>query len=288
MIRSLLFVPCDSERKLAKCPSVGADAIVLDLEDSVLPDRKPLAREMMKEFLAQAGTREQYWVRINDLTSGELLKDLPAVVAAKPRGIIFPKLRGPEDLDLMRNYLDALEAANDYEEDEQLAIAALVTETPNALLRLGEIIRQPQPRVTALMWGGEDLSSALGAGDPRAPDGSWRPTYEYARTQAILASHALGVEAIDTVYVDFRNPEGLRASCQASRYDGFTGRVAIHPDQVAIINDAFTPSAEELDMARRIVEAFKDGQGAVSIDGKMFDIPHLNAARRLLGDNQPN
>lgn len=286
MIRSLLFVPSDSERKLEKCSSVDADAIVLDLEDSVLPDRKPLAREMMKEFLGDQ-TREQrarYWVRINDLTSGELLKDLPAVVAAKPKGIIFPKLSAPEDLDLLRHYLEALEAANEYTEDEELAIAALVTETPNALLRLGEIIAQPQPRVTALMWGGEDLSSALGAGDPRAPDGSWRPTYEHARTQALLASHALGVEAIDTVYVDFRDSEGLREACKASRYDGFTGRVAIHPDQVPIINEAFTPSEEELALARQIVDAFKSGQGAVSIDGKMYDIPHLKAARRLLGE----
>lgn len=285
MIRSMLFVPSDSERKLAKCPGLGADAIVLDLEDSVLPDSKPRAREMMREFLAGVEDRQPYWVRVNDMTSGELLKDLPAVVAAKPKGIVFPKIRGPEDLATLRNYLDALEAANDHG-DEPIAVAALVTETPSALLRLGELIRIPQPRVTALMWGGEDLSSAMGAGDPRAPDGSWRPTYEHARIQALLASHALGVEAIDTVYVDIRNPEGLRASCQASRYDGFTGRVAIHPDQVPIINEAFTPTEEELELARRIVASFESGEGAVSIDGKMYDIPHLNAARRLLGEDK--
>jgi citrate lyase subunit beta/citryl-CoA lyase len=280
----MLFVPCDSERKLARAADTGADALVLDLEDSVLPERKPLAREMLKEYLGTCTDRSQFWVRINDLNSGETLRDLPVVVASKPKGIILPKIWGPEDVFRVANYLEALEAEHGVE--KPLLIAALVTETPNAVLRMGEIVRQPLPRVSAVMWGGEDLSSALGAGDPRAPDGSWRPTYEFARTQALLAAHALSVEAIDTVYVNYRDPEGLRKACQASRYDGFTGRVAIHPDQVPIINEAFSPTADELALAQRIVSAFDSGAGAVSIDGKMYDVPHLKAAKRLLAGPQ--
>jgi citrate lyase subunit beta/citryl-CoA lyase len=280
VIRSILFVPCDSEKKLARAADSGADALILDLEDSVLPARKPVAREMLTHYMEGVTDRSRYWVRVNDLGSGETLRDLPVVVAARPRGIILPKIHGPEDVHRVAHYLEALESACGV--DTPLSMAVLVTETPSAVLRMGEIVRAPLPRVSALMWGGEDLSSALGAGDPRAPDGSWRPTYEYARSQALLAAHALGVEAIDTVYVNYRDPEGLRRACQASRYDGFTGRVAIHPDQVAIINEAFTPTADELALARRVVAAFEGGAGAVSIDGKMFDIPHLKAAQRLL------
>jgi citrate lyase subunit beta/citryl-CoA lyase len=137
-----------------------------------------------------------------------------------------------------------------------------------------------------LSWGAEDLSASLGAGDPRTDEGAWRPTYEYARSQCLLAAHAMGVEALDTVYVNFKDAEGLTAACRASRHDGFTGRLAIHPDQVPIINQAFTPSDSDLAHARRIVDAFAGAAGAVSIDGKMYDLPHLNAARRLLGEAQ--
>lgn len=280
MIRSMLFVPCDSERKLARAADIGADAIVLDLEDSVLPERKTLARQMMTAYLSDTADRSRFWVRINDLASGEALRDLAVVVAAKPAGIILPKLRGPEDVHRVVHYLEALETANNV--DRELSIAALITETPNAVLRLGEFVREALPRVSAVMWGGEDLSSALGAGDPRGSDGSWRPIYEFARSQALLTAHALGVEAIDTVYVNYRDSEGLHRACRASRYDGFTGRVAIHPDQVTIINEAFSPSTEEIALAQRVVEAFKNGAGAVSLDGKMHDIPHLKAAQRLL------
>lgn len=284
MIRSLMFVPADSDKKLAKSRSIAADALVLDLEDSVLPQNKPQARQMVAQHFgaSSAAERERLWVRINDLRSGELLKDLAAMVPVAPRGLILPKIRGPEDIHKVALYLEALEAAHGVEIGS-IRLLVLVTETPEALLRMGEIIRDgAHPRIAGLMWGGEDLSSALGAGDPRHADGSWRPTYELARTQCLLAAHAMGVEAIDTVYVDFRNAEGLRGACQASRYDGFTGRVAIHPDQVPLINQAFTPTADELALAQRIVDAFQAGAGAVALDGKMVDIPHLKAAQRLL------
>ena len=161
-------------------------------------------------------------------------------------------------------------------------ILAVCTETPSAVLRMGELKPGAFPRLLGMLWGGEDLSSALGAGDPRAPDGSWRPVYEHARIQCLLACHALEIEALDTVYVDFKNPEGCSRNAEAARYDGFTGKIAIHPDQVPLINAAFTPTAEEIAHAQRVVEAFAGGAGAVSLDGKMYDVPHLKGAKRLL------
>jgi len=280
-MRSLLFVPADSERKLAKAQDCGADALAFDLEDSVLPPRKPAARAMLAEFLRGYRGRSQPWVRVNDLASGELLKDLAAAVPLAPAGIVLPKIRGPEDLDIVASYLDMAEAMHGLAPGA-IGILAVCTETPSAVLRMGELLRVKRPRLKGMLWGGEDLSSAIGAGDPRAPDGAWRPVYEHARTQCLLACHALEVEAIDTVYVDFRNPEGCRRNSEAARYDGFTGKVAIHPDQVAVINAAFTPSADELAHAQRVVGAFEGGVGAVSLDGKMLDIPHLKAAQRLL------
>ena len=281
MIRSILFVPADSEKKLAKAAGIGADALVLDLEDAVLPERKPLARQMMSAWLRAQADHSRYWVRVNDLSSGELLKDLAAVVPARPSGIVLPKIRGPEDVATVGHYLDALEAEHGLAPGG-IRITAVVTETPAIMLRMGELAKQAHPRISHVIWGGEDLSAAMGAGDPRTPEGAWRPMYEYARCQALLVGHALGAEVLDTVYVNFKDPEGLRTACAASRYDGFTGRVAIHPDQVSVINEAFTPTQAEMATARRIVEAFQAGAGAVSIDGKMYDIPHLKAARRLL------
>lgn len=280
-MRSLLFVPADSERKLAKSATAGADALILDLEDSVLPERKAMARELAREFLCSPVHGVQFWVRVNDLASGELLKDLLAVLPGQPAGIVLPKIRGPEDIETVSNYLEALEQSNG-NGMSATSILALATETPIGVLRMSELVRRPFPRLAALSWGAEDLSSALGAGDPRFPDGAWRPMYEQARAQCILAAHALGVDAIDTVYINFRDAAGLKVACESSRYDGFTGRFAIHPDQVPVINAAFTPSPAEIALAHRIVEAFAGGAGAVSIDGKMYDVPHLKAARRLI------
>jgi citrate lyase subunit beta/citryl-CoA lyase len=284
MIRSMLFVPADSERKLAKAVAAGADALVLDLEDAVMPERKSVARTMLQSWLEAQSDRTKLWVRVNDLASGELLKDLAHVLPARPAGIMLPKVNGPEDVATVGHYLDALEAVHGLPAGH-VRITALVTETPLGLLRLGELARQRHPRISHVSWGAEDLSSALGAGDPRASDGAWRPTYVHARLQCLLTAHAMGVEAIDTVYVDFKDSEGLRASTRAARYDGFTGRLAIHPDQVPVINEAFTPTDAERAHAQRVVDAFSTstGAGAVSLDGKMVDIPHLRAARRVLG-----
>jgi len=278
-LRSMLFVPADSDRKLAKAQGAGADALILDLEDSVLPERKPAARVMACEYL-KSHVGAPLWVRINDLASGDARKDLAAVLPARPAGIVLPKIRGPEDVTTVANYVEMLEEVHGMAAGS-VAILALVTETPAAVLRMGELSRLSLPRLTGVGWGAEDLSSSLGAGDPRLANGGWRAMYVHARNTCILAAHALGIEAIDTVYVNFKDPDGLKAACAESRHDGFTGRFAIHPDQVPVINQAFTPGPEELALAHRIVAAFASGAGAVSIDGKMYDIPHLKAARRL-------
>lgn len=281
MIRSILFIPADSEKKLGKVRSLKADAFVLDLEDAVLPDRKPLARQMMSDWMAGQDDHSDLWIRVNDLSSGEILKDLVAAVPTRPAGILLPKIKGPEDVELVGHYLDALEQQHGLEPGA-IRIMAIITETPEIMLRLGELARQKHPRISHVAWGGEDLSSAMGAGDPRFEDGSWRSMYDYARNQCLLIGHAIGAEVLDTIHVDFKDPEGLRASSLQSRYDGFTGRIAIHPNQVEIINESFTPTQAERDLAQKIIDAFASGAGAVSIDGKMYDIPHLKAARRLL------
>jgi citrate lyase subunit beta/citryl-CoA lyase len=242
----------------------------------------------MRSWLEAQPDRTKLWVRVNDLASGELLKDLAHLLPARPAGIMLPKIGGPEDVATVGHYLDALEAVHGLPKGH-IRIIALVTETPLGLLRLGELARQRHPRISHVSWGAEDLSSALGAGDPRTSDGAWRPTYVHARLQCLLTAHAMGVEAIDTIHVNFKDSEGLRATTRAARYDGFTGRLAIHPDQVPVINEAFTPTDAERAHAQRVVDAFSTsaGAGAVSVDGKMFDIPHLRAARRVLGITEP-
>jgi citrate lyase subunit beta/citryl-CoA lyase len=280
-VRSLLFVPADSERKLAKAASAGADALILDLEDSVAAERKPVARALTTEYLQRRPEGLPVWVRVNDLTSGSLAEDLATVVPSRPSGIVLPKIQGPEDIASVARQLETLEASCGLDSGG-IALLVLVTETPAAVLRIGQLLDLDCARLKALAWGAEDLSAALGAGDPRASGGAWRPVYEFARTQCLLAAHALSLEAIDTVYIDYRDSQGLQRACEASRYDGFGGRLAIHPDQVPLINAAYTPSEAERLLAQRIVDAFGAGSGTVSLDGKMYDLPHLKAARRLL------
>lgn len=289
IIRSILFVPADSDRKLAKSIDLEADAIAFDLEDSVMPANKPLARKKLGEFLKNNNCRAEHWVRVNDVRSGELLQDLAAVVPMQPVGIVLPKIHGPEDLDLVDHWLEMAEAMTGVRVG-QTKIIAVATETPEAVLRLSELGNRYRPRLLGLIWGAEDLSSAMGAGNPRHEDGSWRFLYQQVRGQVLLAAHMLEVQAIDTVYVDFTDPEGCLANSRDARHDGFTGKVAIHPGQVPIINSAFTPSDDEVVFAKRVVAAFAGGEGTVSLDGKMLDIPHLKAAQRLLaiiGESRP-
>jgi citrate lyase subunit beta / citryl-CoA lyase len=285
-IRSFLFIPADSEKKLGKADSSGADAIILDLEDSVAPQNKPRARELARAFLAErplAGRGYQIWVRINPLDTDLALTDLAAVVGASPDGVMLPKPDGPADVLKLSHYLDALEVQAGLASGA-IGIVPVASETPGAVFKLGDYAGAGLDRLVAITWGAEDLSAAIGASTNLDASGEWAPAYKLARSLSLLAAHAAGVQAIDTLYVDFRNEEGLRASCRAARSEGFTGRLAIHPAQVAVINECFAPSPEEVDHARRVLAAFEaaPGAGTVGLDGRMVDIPHLKQAQRVL------
>ncbi len=285
-LRSMLFIPGDSEKKLGKVDDCGADAVILDLEDAVAPVNKAIARERVTAFMMERprGARKpQLWVRVNPFDTGLTLDDLAAVVAAAPDGIMQPKTNDPECLRRMSHYLDALETVYGVEPGS-IKILPVATETAIAPFHLGDFAKAGLDRLMGLTWGAEDLSTAVGASTNLDASGEWAFTYKMARSLTLLAAHATGVQAIDTLYVDFRDDAGLRASCRAARAEGFTGRIAIHPDQVAGINESFMPSAEEIAHARRIIDAFaaSPGVGTVGLDGKMVDIPHLKQAERVL------
>ena len=281
-LRSLLFVPGDSERKFAKAHRSGADALILDLEDSVAPGQKAAARAHVASLLEKAEAREwSFFVRINALDSGLTLGDLAAVVKPGLDGILVPKANGAEDVVRFGHYLDAFETKAGMSVGS-VKIAVVATETAKAMFAL-HTYAPAHPRLAALTWGGEDLAAVLGATENREGAG-WTFPYQIARTHCLFAAGAAEVMAIDTIHADFRDFEGLERECRRSRRDGFLGRMAIHPDQVATINRCYAPSEAEIAHARRIVEAFaaNPGAGTLGIDGKMVDIPHLKAARKTL------
>ncbi len=284
MFRSMLFVPGDSEKKLAKSEGVPADALILDLEDSVAAENKAVARGLVCEFLAaHAGERrQQIWVRINPIDHTEAGADLGAVIRGRPDGIVQPKTRSPDDVILLGQRIGT------YEMEHEIPIGStrilpVATETPAAIFSLGDYVRCDK-RLAGLTWGAEDLSTEVGALANKDADGNWTQPYQLVRSLCLFAAHAAGVEAIDTLYANFRDPEGLRASCNEARRDGFSGKLAIHPDQIDVINTAFTPDADEIARARRIVDLFdaNPGAGTLALDGAMLDIPHLKQARRIL------
>jgi len=279
MSRSYLFVPADSERKLARAADVGADALILDLEDSVAAAARPVARELAAGYLKG---RDNIWVRINPIDSGDAEADLATVLVAEPAGIVLPKPRSAADVDLLASQLDALEKAHGITAG-QTKIMAICTERPEALFTLGSYVGASS-RLVAMSWGAEDLSAALGASASRDDAGNWLPTYELARSLALCAAAAAEVAAIDTVYTDFRDTKGLAKYAANARRDGFSGMLAIHPAQVEIINRAFVPTAAEIARAMRIVELFADNPdaGTLGMDGEMIDRPHLLRAQRLL------
>jgi citrate lyase subunit beta/citryl-CoA lyase len=284
-VRSWLFVPGDNDRKLAKAEGSGADALVLDLEDSVAEQNRPEARRKVRQFLdarAPGGRRCQLWVRVNSIDDGTLL-DLAAVTGGAPDGIMLPKIQSTDDIARVAHALDALEVREGLAAGH-VKMTAVATETPAAVLKLFQFAERQPARLIGLNWGAEDLSAAIGASTNLDASGQWALTYRWARSAVLLAAKAAGVQAIDTVYVNYKDTEGLRASCRASAQEGFNGRVAIHPDQVGPINEAFAPSPEDVALAERIVAAFDQagGVGTVGLDGKMFDIPHLKRARHVL------
>lgn len=287
-MRSWLFAPGDSEKKMGKAEASAADIALLDLEDSVAPENKPAARQMVAEHIAASQNKARLWVRINPVSTHDCTADLAAIIPARPGGMFLPKAEGAADITQLHHYLTALEAAHGIPQGRTL-IAALVTETAAAMFRTGDYAGTypGRERLVAMSWGAEDLSSALGAREQRRPDGEYAHTYEMARSLCLIGASAAGVAAIETVQPEFRDLPALEARARAVRAAGFRGMLAIHPAQVDPINAAFTPSAEELAHARAVVQAFADhpGAGVVALDGAMLDRPHLVLAQRLLAES---
>jgi citrate lyase subunit beta/citryl-CoA lyase len=282
-MRSLLFVPADAPAKLDKAAGSGADALIIDLEDSVAPERKEAARKGAAAFLdRRERPRARLLVRVNGLDSGLIDADLDAVVPARPDAIMLPKAEGGASIVHADAKLTAREAIAGVTAGS-IGIVAIATETAKSLFVAGTY-GGASPRLAALTWGAEDLSAALGAEANRDTDGNFLDAYRLARTLCIAAAAAADVPALDTVYVDFRNDAGLRRECEAACRDGFTGKMAIHPAQIATINDVFTPGAEAIAKASAIIAAFAaaPGAGVVGIDGVMYDRPHVARAEWLL------
>ncbi len=290
-IRSWLFVPGDSEKKLVKAPAASADVLILDLEDSVVPASKPIAREMVRRWLVAHRQPQPFgrWVRINALDTPYWRDDLVAVMAGAPDGIMLPKSDGPQSVQQVAAELYELEGRSGVAPGST-RILPLVSETAAAALSIPSYAGTPIPRLAGLTWGAEDLSAAIGATRKRHDDGTWTDAFRFVRSQTVLTAHACGVAAIDTLHADFSDLEGLRISAQAARADGFAGMLAIHPAQVKVINEAFSASATDIAEAQEIVAAFDANPhvGALQINGKMIDRPHYLLARRILAEIQPN
>lgn len=282
-LRSLLFVPADSDRKFAKAQDAGADALILDLEDSVAPTAKPAARAALGARIDGAGARDwTFWVRINAFDTGLHQADLAAAVRPGLDGIMLPKSGGGAEIARLGAMLDDLESSAGIAPGT-VKILPVATETPAALFNLGSYA-PAHPRLAGLTWGAEDLAAAVGATANKDDRGDWTAPYQLARSLCLMAAAAAGVPAFDTLHADFRDPEGLLATSRIARRDGFAGRLAIHPDQIAPIHRGFAPTEADIALARRIVAAFEadPGLGAVGLDGRMYDIPHLKQARRTL------
>ena len=276
-LRSLLFVPGDRPERMEKALRCGADALILDLEDSVVPERKPFAREAVANFLrGGADSGAQLMVRVNPLGSADLSLDLESIEGLAPAAVVLPKAEGAQSIaEFQQNIV--------HRKPNEVPLLPIATETPTAVFQLGTY-GQVSKSLIGLTWGAEDLPAAIGAATSREADGSYTAPYEVVRALALLAAHSAGVQAIETVYPDFRDLDGLRAYAARARRDGFTGMMAIHPTQIEAINQSFTPTKEEIAWARRIVTLFDahPGAGALAIDGKMVDAPHLKQAKRLL------
>ena len=283
-MRSALFVPADSERKLKKALTSGADCLFVDLEDSVALDNKAEARAIASGFLHENAGKEGpgIFVRVNALDTGMTGDDLAAVMPHAPHGIVLPKSNHGHDVTELDTHLRVHEAEHGLA-DGSTKIVAIVTETAIGVLQASTYGRASR-RLVAMAWGAEDLSADLGALERRNADGTYRDVFRFARLQTLLGAVAAGVQPLDTVYPDFRDQTGFRTECEQAAIDGFTGKMAIHPAQVAIINAVFTPSDEAVGKAQAIVDAFTaaGNAGVISLDGEMLDRPHLRKAQNLL------
>ncbi len=284
-MRSLLFVPGDSRKKLEKGLASGADVLLIDLEDSVSLESKDEARRITSAFLAEhrdRADRPRLYVRVNGLTTGLTDADLDGVMQASPDGIVLPKTVGGADVAHLGAKLAVREAEYGLE-DGATRILAIATENAAGVFALGTFAGASH-RLMGLTWGGEDLSADLGAETNRGDDGAYTDPYRLARSLTLLGAAAASVDAVDSVYTNFRDMAGLEAECRAARRDGFVAKMAIHPAQVPVINEAFTPSSEAVERAKAVIEAFRanPGAGVVGVNGEMLDRPHLLRAERLL------
>ena len=283
-MRSGLFVPGDSEKKLTKGMTCGADALFIDLEDSVALENKQQARKVAAGFVREVAgeaDRPALFVRVNAFDTELTDDDLAAIMVTKPDGIVLPKSEHGQDVTRLDALLRVCEADNGIT-DGATQIIAIITETAIGALNAGTY-RRSSKRLRAVAWGAEDLSADIGSAR-RHEDGSYRDVFRFARVQTLLGAVAAGVEPLDTVYPDFRNDEGLAHECREGKLDGFTAKMAIHPAQVAIINEVYTPSAEEIAKAQEIVDAFAaaGNPGVLGLNGQMLDRPHLRKAEKLL------
>jgi citrate lyase subunit beta/citryl-CoA lyase len=281
-MRSWLFAPGDSDRKMTKAVASAADVVLLDLEDAVTPGNKPAARTMIHDFLqANAADRARIWVRVNPLDGPHTLTDLAAIMPTRPGGIMLPKVSGRQDVERLDHYLSAFEAAHGIPAGSTLVIV-LVTETAESMFHTGDY--KNAPRVVALTWGAEDLADSIGATSNCNADGSYSFTYELARSMCLLGAASAGVTAIETIQADFRDLDALKTRAEKVRRDGYRGMLAIHPAQVDVINAAFAPTADDVAEAQQIVELFaaNPNAGAIAFKGGMLDRPHLSRAQRML------
>ena len=278
--RSLLFAPGDSPRKLEKAGAGAADLILIDLEDAVAEAAKPATRLAVAEHLRTAARTKPLWVRINPADGLHALADLAAVVPARPDGIMLPKATRP-DVDRLHEWLRVLEVAAGLDEGS-IPVLPIAGETAASPFELGKFAGAP--RVVGLTWGAEDASAALGASANRDERGVWEHPYQLIRSLTLAGAAHAGVAAIETIYGDFRDADGLARTATAARRAGFRGMMAIHPDQVPVINAAFSPSAQEVEEAEAVVAAFaaQPDAGVVSLDGQMLDKPHLRRAEQVL------
>ena len=286
IIRSWLFVPGDSDRKLEKGRMINADALILDLEDAVADDRQQIARDKISAFLQQNSerSRQQLWVRINPLDHEFSLPDLAAVMVGRPDGIVLPKVNSARDVNRLADYLAALEA-RDGLQSGSTKILPIATETAQSLLTFHTYLEMANERIVAFTWGAEDLATALGASDNRNPSNEeYDYPYLHAKTMCLATARAINAQPVSALVANFRDGDALKADCERDRRAGWIGKIAIHPDQCEIINQAFTPTRAEIEQARTIVDLFANnpGVGTLGLDGMMLDMPHLKQAQNLL------
>lgn len=281
--RSYMFVPGDSEKKLGKAQDLGADALILCLEDAVAESNKNKAREMTREYLLahQKNTASELWVRVNALDTEHMLADLVAIMAGSPTGIFLPKPSCGADIKTVDNYLTVLEQQNGI----GLGSTKILSLAESALgaVNIGSFVGASN-RLCAITWGAEDMATDLGALANIDDNGEYFLVHQLGRASCLMVGAAGRMQAVDSVFIDYKDEAGLRAECVRSRREGFTGKMAIHPAQVAVINECFSPTEEEIEYARQVIKAFEDsdGAGTVGLNGKMLDRPHLKQAQRLL------